>query len=177
MGYLAVWKVLEQLLTDMKGRGMIVPESIVHDLRNARTIINLIKVNPGYAEDTQKLEDCLTRAESYLVNEGQNRFGQPYIDEWLQRTQKARIEVDEEEKKTSFITSTPRRQKFIRLKPSKELTNQELKILAEESRLSHKTQTDGSFVIFGSDMDLKDFVKKIAAKHRPNTTKKRSKST
>lgn len=176
MGYLAVWKVLEQLLTDMKKKGIIVPEAAVRDLKNARTIINLMKVNPDRAEDAQTLEDYLTKIESNLVNEAQHRFGQSYVDEWLQRIKKARTEIEEEEA-TSFIAGLPRGQKFIRVKPSKELSTQDLEILAQKSHLSHKTQIDGSYVIFGPDMNLKDFVKKIAEKHRPNTAKRRPKGT
>jgi hypothetical protein len=178
MGHLAVWKVLEEMVADLKKRGVTVPAEVIRDLKNARTIITILKADPDRGENAQKVEECLANLEIYLVTEGQRRFGQVYVDEWLERRDKAgRETVDEEEEETRFITGMPRGQKWIRLMSSEELPAQELKVLAEESHLSLEVQVDGSFVVFGPDTNLKDFVRKIAAGHKPKTAKTTTKST
>ena len=89
MGYLAVWKVLEEMAADFKKRGIAVPPDVVNDLKSAKTIIKVLKADPTYAENAQKIEEYLTNVESYLVSEGQKRLGPAYVDEWLQLRAKA----------------------------------------------------------------------------------------
>lgn len=172
MGYLAVWKVLEQMVTDFKKKRITVPAEIIGDLKNAKTIIKILKADQSRGENAQKIEEYLTKVESYLVSEGQRRFGQEYVDEWLGRADQARREIiDEEEPETKFLSGLPRKQKWIRLTPSNELPLEKLKTLANESDLSYKVQTEGCLVVFGPDTVLKDFVKKIAAKYKSKAGK------
>ncbi len=178
MGYLAVWKVLEEMAADLKKRRVTVPAKVVCDLKNARTIITILRVDSDRGENVQKVEEYLATLESYLVTEGQRRFGKAYVDEWLERKNKASREtVDGEEEESRFITGLPRGQKWIRLITSKEMPAQELEVLAEESHLSHEAQTEGGFVVFGPELNLKDFVRKIAAGYKPKTAKTATKST
>jgi hypothetical protein len=166
MGYLAVWKVLEEMVTDFKKKGITVPAEIIGDLKTAKTIIKILKADPSRGENLQKIEEYLGNVESYLVSEGQRRFGQAYVDEWLGRTDQAGQKmVDEEEEEPKSILRMPRGQKWIRLTPSKELPLAKLKTLANESNLSYNVQTDGCLLVFGPDTFLKDFVKNIAAKY------------
>jgi len=176
MGYLTVWKVLEEMATDFKKKGTTVPAGIISDLKSAKTIIKILKADPTCGENIQKIEEYLGKVESYLVSEGQRRFGQTYVDEWLKRRDQAgRKIVDEEEEKTKFISSLPREQKWIRLTPSTELPLEKLKTLADESNLSYNIQTNGCLLVFGPDTVIKDFVKKIAAKYKPKARKKHRK--
>jgi hypothetical protein len=172
MGYLAVWKVLEEMVTDFKKRGVAVPAQIVDDLKSAKTIIRVLKADPSRGENAQKIEEYLGKVESYLVSEGQRRFGQAYADEWLElRDQAARKIVDEEKEEIRFIPGLPREQKWIRLTLSNELPLEKLETLANESNLSYNVQTDGCLLVFGPDMVLKDFVRKIAAKYKSKAGK------
>jgi hypothetical protein len=172
MGYLAVWKVLEEMAADFKKRGIAVPPVVVNDLKSAKTIIKVLKADPTYAENAQKIEEYLTNVESYLVSEGQKRLGPAYVDEWLQlRDQAGRKIVDDEEEESRFVSGVPREQKWIRLTPSNELPLEKLKTLVNESNLSCKLQTGGCLVVFGPDAAIKEFVKKIAAKYKSKAVK------
>lgn len=172
MGHLAVWKVLEETVTDFKKNGVTVPADIIGDLKSAKTIIKILKADPSCGENTQKIDEYLTNVESYLISEGQRRFGQAYVDEWLQRVDEAgRKMIDEEEKETRFVSGVTGERKWIRLTPTNELSLEKLKALARESNLSCKVQNDEYLVVLGSDAVLKDFVKKIAAKHKSKTGK------
>jgi hypothetical protein len=173
MGYLAAWKVLEQMVTDFKKRRAPVPAEVIRDLKNAKTTIKILQADPSRWENAQKTEEYLANVECYLVSEGQRRFGQTYVDGWLKRKDQAAKTVDEEEE-AKFISGLPRGQEWIRLTPSKDLPIGKMKTLAEESNLLYKVQSDECLIFFGPAAALKDFVKKIAVKHRPRAGKEHS---
>jgi hypothetical protein len=173
MDYQAVWKILEQMVADFKKRGVTVPAHIIDDLKNAKIMIIVSKSDPSGGENMQRIEEYLRNVESYLVSEGERKFGQAYVDEWLgRRDQAGKKIVGEEEEKTRLISGLPREKKWIRLTPSDELPLDKLKALVEESNLSYKVQNDGCLLVFGQDAALRDFVKKIAAKYKSKARKK-----
>ncbi len=171
MGYSAAWKVLEEMITDFRKRGLTVPADIISDLRSAKTLINVLKADPSRIETRQKIEKYLHTVESYLVSEGQKRFGADYVDEWLKRLNKASKKVFEEEEETRFIPGLPREQKWIRVKPSDELSMEKIKELADELSLSCDVQNDGCLLVYGEDERVKGFVKKMATKKDLGTEK------
>jgi hypothetical protein len=164
MGYLAAWKVLEQMVTDFRKRGMTVPSDVISDLRSAKTLINILKADPSRIDTGQKVDEYLRNVESYLVSEGQKRFGTEYVDEWLKRLDEASKRVFEEEE-TRFIPGLPREKKWIRVRPSDGLPSEKIKELAEELNLSCDVQNDGCLLVCGEDERIKGFVKKIATKY------------
>ena len=164
MGYSAAWKVLEEMITDFRKRGLKVPADIISDLRSAKTLINVLKADPSRIETSEKIETYLRIVESYLFSEGQKTFGADYVDEWLKHLNEESKRVLEEEEETRFIPGLPREQKWIRIKPSHELPLDKIKELAEESSLSCDVQNDGCLLVYGEDERVKAFVKKMAKK-------------
>jgi len=176
MGYFAVWKMLERMVTDFKKKGAIVPAEITDDLKSARTIIKIVQADPTCVENAQNIEQYLGKIEIYLISEGERRFGRAYVDEWLTRIDQAsRKTPDDEEEKVRFISDLPREQKWIRLEPSAEMPLDKLVALADESNLSHKVQTDGHLLVHGPEKLLKDFVKKISADYKSKSGKEHQK--
>jgi len=165
MDYLAVWKVLEEMITDLRKKGVTVPADVISNLRFAKTLISVLKADPSRVDTGQKVGAHLRSVESYLVSEGQERFGAGYVEEWLKRLDEANKKVLEEEEETRFISGLPREQKWIRVKPSAELSIEKLKALADELSLSHNVQNDGCLLVYGGDECIKDFVKKMATKY------------
>ena len=86
------------------------------------------------------------------------------MNEWLKRLEEANRKIDEEEE-PRFVAGLPREEKWIRVKPSAELTVEKLKKSAEELDLSYNMQNDGYLLVHGADDCIKEFVKKIAAKN------------
>ena len=171
MGYLAVWKVLEKMITDFRRRGVIVPESVIADLKNAKTTIYVSKADLSYAENTQKIEQYVGNIESYLVTEGSKRFGEAYVHKWLKQVNDAARKIVDEEEGTRFISGLPRQQEWIRVAASAEVPLEKLKSLAQDSDLSYSVQADGSLLVYGKDGLVKGFVKKLAEDYRPKTGK------
>jgi hypothetical protein len=165
MGYSAAWKVLEEMITDFRKKGITIPAEIISNLRHAKTLINVLRADPTLLDTNQKVEQHLLSIESYLVSEGQ-KFGEDYVEQWLKRLNKAGSKVvGEEEKETRFVSGVPREQKWIRVKPSAELPVEGIKALAEELNLSFNVQNDGCLLVYGEDRSIKDFVKKMTAEY------------
>jgi hypothetical protein len=172
MGYLAAWKVLEEMITDFRRRGIVVPAGIMSDLRSAKTLINVLKADPSRLDTSQKVDEYLLHVESYLVSEGQKIFGTEYVEEWLKRLDEASKKMlEKEEEETKFIPGIPREHKWIRVKPSTELPIEKLKTLADELHLSYNVQDDACLLVYGEDGRIKKFVKKMATKYAFKTEK------
>jgi hypothetical protein len=165
VGYLAVWKVLEEMVTDFRKRGATVPANVVSDLKSAKTLIDVLRADPSRLETSQKIEEYLNNVESYLISEGQ-RFGEKYVEDWLKRLEDAsRRFFEEEELESRFVPGLPRGQRWVRVKPSREMPIEALKALANELSLSFDVQKDGCLLVYGEDERVKDFVKKMATKY------------
>ncbi len=172
MGYLTAWKVLEEMITDFRKRGVTVPADVISGLRSAKTLINVLRVDPSRMDTSQKVEEYLLSIESYLVSEGQKRFGKAYAEGWLKRLNEVSEKLfDEGEKETRFISGLPREQKWVRIQPSAELPIEELKTLADELNLSYNVQDDGYLLVYGKEEHIKNFVKKMTAKYGFKTGK------
>lgn len=165
MGYLAAWKVLEEMITDFRKRGILVPADVINDLRSAKTLINVLRADPTRIDTGQKVDEYLRNVESYLVSEGKKRFGTEYVDEWLKRLDEASKRVFEEEEETRCIPGLPREQKWIRVRPSDELPSEKIMELADELGLSCDVQDDGCLLVCGEDERLKDFLKEMATRY------------
>ena len=174
MGYLAAWKVLEETITAFRKKGITVPAEIVSKLRHAKTLINVLRVDPSHLETSHKIEEHLRNVESYLVAEGQKRFGTAYVEELIKRLDQASTTaIEEEEEETRFISGLPRDQKWIRVKPSNELPIEGLKALTGELNLLYRVQNDGCLLVYGEDQRIKDFVKKMTTKYGLKAGKQR----
>jgi hypothetical protein len=174
MGYTSVWKVLDEMIADFRRRGADVPSEIVNNMKTARTVIKIVQNNAECGEDLQKIEQYLGNVQIYLVSDGEKRFGPKYADEWLARIDEASRKVsDEEEEKTRFVPGLPRQRSWIRIAPSVELPLQKLKTLAREQGLTYVEQAERFLLIYGEKKKVKDFVKKIAAEHKPKAGKRR----
>lgn len=167
MDYLAVWRILEEMIIDFRRKDVIVPADIMSRIRSAKTLINVLKVDSTYGEARRRVEECLLSIESYLVSEGQKLFGTAYVEKWLRQLDQARKKDAEEEREgIRFIHGVPRNQKWIRVRPSTELSVEELEALANESDLSHNVQDDGCVLVYGREKQMKAFVKRMTRKYR-----------
>jgi hypothetical protein len=162
MGYLAVWKVLEEIITEFRKKGLSIPATVMSDLKSARTMISIMGTNSGHGETVQKIEEYLGSVEAYLITYAQKNFAPEHIDNWLKRLERARSETSEEKVcETRCIAGLPRDQNWIRVEPLAGLPVEELKQLAEETNLLASVQDDGRLLVRGKAEDIREFVKKM----------------
>jgi len=162
MGYLAVWKVLEEIITKFRKKQLPVPERVMDDLKAARTMIKIMNADSGHGEARQKIEEYLGTVEAYLITEAEKHFAPEHIDKWLKRLETANCETCQENTEESrFIGGVPRDQKWLRVEPLVNLPAEKLKQLSKETNLSTSTQKDGRMLVYGQAEDLKEFIKKM----------------
>lgn len=165
MGYLIVWKVLEEMAADLRKNGVVVLSTIISDLKSAKTMIEILRADPCHGETLQKIEEYLGNIESQLVSEGQ-KLGAEYVEKWLKRLNEASREISEEdEEETRFVSGLPQRQNWIRVRPLAELSVEKLKALAEESDLKYSVQNDGCLLVYGESEQVKNFVKRVSTRY------------
>jgi hypothetical protein len=167
MGHnLASWKLLEDMMLELKKSGVTIPSKVVEDLRSAKSMIQLTYTEgSGHGDALQKAEEYLANVEAYVMNEGQTVFGSEKVDVWLMRLEEASAEVCEDEVVCDkFVTGVPRDQKWVRVEPMGELTSEKVLKLAAEHAMQVKTQADGRLVVYGSAGNLKEFLKALAPK-------------
>jgi hypothetical protein len=162
MGYLATWKILEEIITEFRKKQLPIPERVMNDLKAAKTMIKIMNASTSDGETSLKIEEYLGTVEAYLVTEAQKHFTPEQIDTWLKRLETANHETCEENtEKPRFIAGVPRDQKWIRVEPLADLPIEKLKQLAEENNLSTSIQKDGRMLVYGQAENLKKFIKKM----------------
>jgi len=159
MGYEEAWKVLADLITDLRKRGEKIPANVMNDLRSAKTMIQILKADPTHMENLPRIETYLGDVESYLIFLAQNRFGLDYVEQWMEKLERARREIHEEGKVASrFVPGLPRGERWVRIQISEDAPQKDIETLAEENELSYKMQEDGYMLVHGDIERIKAFV-------------------
>ena len=171
MGYEDAWKILEEIMIELRKKGVATPQKVLNDLKSAKVLMKIMDASEkNRGETAPKIEQHLGSVEAYLLTEAQTKFAPERIDSWLKRLEEASCDtcqicrVPTETKKkaeTKFITGLPRDQKWIRVEPLASLPAEKLKQLAEETNLSFREETDGRFTVYGSAENINNFVKKM----------------
>ena len=171
MGYDAVWKILEEIVIELRKKGLETPQKVMNDLKSAKVYIRIMDASEkDQGETATKIEQYLGSVEAYLITEAQKTLAPKKIDAWLRRLNEASygacqacVELKETTKKeeAKFITGVPRDQKWIRVEPLASLSVEKLKELAKKQQLSSRLQKDGRLLVFGKAEDIRDFVKRM----------------
>ena len=166
MTYEETWKVLSDLLIELRKRGESVSPNIVEDLRSAKTMIQVLKADPKYIESIPRIETFLGNVEAHLISMAQERFGSSFADKWMERVKRGRRAVGEGETASRFVPGLPRGDHWVRIKISEDAPREVVEMLAEEQNLVHKMQKGGYILVSGDSEDIKSFVKAMAEKLR-----------
>jgi hypothetical protein len=160
MGYEEAWKVLSDLLTDLQKKGEIVPNDIMEDFRSAKTLINLMELDPENIESLANLETYLNNVESYLIFAAQKKCGNEYAEGWMKGIEEARMKVLEKKsaKIVKPVTGVPKGNKWVRVQLSEDVPREYVERLAKENTLSLRTQEGDFLLVYGNNEKLKLFV-------------------
>jgi hypothetical protein len=163
MGHnLATWKLLEDMMLELKKTGLEIPPKVIEDLRAAKSMIKLSCTAGSHGEAIQKAEEYHANIEAYLVTEGQKVFGSERVDDWLKRLEEAIVGVCEEpESEDNFVTGVPRDQRWVRIEPIHNLSAERIGQMAKEQNLEIKQQKHGKLLVHGQVESIKDFIKKM----------------
>ncbi|MEM2539087.1 MAG: DUF2096 family protein [Candidatus Bathyarchaeia archaeon] len=161
------WKILSDVTTDLIKGGVTVPPNVINDLRSAKVILEIIKVDRSRPENISRLEECLSNVEAYVLSAARDRFGDKYVEDVLKKLCSLEVEEGEEKVQLSFRPGFPRDEKWIRVKITNEITPKDLENIAGELGLKVRVEEDGYMLIHGGEKELRDFVKRVSEKiHR-----------
>jgi hypothetical protein len=171
MGYEDSWKILEEIIIELRKKGEATPQNILNDLKSAKVLMKIMDVSEkSRGETAPRVEQYLGSIEAYLITEAQKKFAPERIDAWLGRLEESSCDTcqtcgvltkTKKESETKFITGLPRDQKWVRVEPLASLPSGKLKQLAKETNLSFREETDGHLTVYGSAENIRDFVKKM----------------
>ena len=168
MGYQDIWKILEEIIIELRKNSRPVSENLMNDLKSAKTLIMLMDSSEDRGEIGPKVEMYLASLEANLVTEAQNVFSPDRIDEWLRKLEASSCytcagQPQSQNKKNSssrFVPGLPRDQKWVRVKPIPSLPKAKLQRLAEDLNLVWKDEEE-HLIVFGKDEVIREFVKKM----------------
>ena len=166
MNYEYLWKVLEQIITDLRQRGVTVPAELVDDLKSAQTYISIAKTDPTALEILTDIEMYLDKVESNLMYLAQTDLGEAYVKERLKRISEARRNGLREAApvKSKFVSGVPKSDHWIRLQASDLISEADLTSLIQQFQLSTKPQEDGYLLIHGKQENIKALLKEVTSK-------------
>ena len=169
MGYGAKWKVLEDMMLELRKKGFETPSSIINDFRSAKLMIKIVEAGESKGDATMKLEETFGSIESELITEAQNVMTTEEVDEWLKRLDEVSLRTCEIKvvSETTLVIGVPRDQKWIRVLPMPNLPAVKLQQMAKENRLSVNPQKDGRLVVYGQQEGIKAFLKKMTEEAQP----------
>ena len=165
MGYGEAWKVLADLIVELRKKGETIPANVMNDLRSAKTMIQVFKADPTHVENIPRIETYLESVESHLFLVAEEKYGAKFVEEWMEKLSLARRQVEEREETASkFVPGLPRGKHWVRVQISKDTLQKDIKRLAKEEKLSYKMQKNGYMLVYGNIESIKSFVKTLAEK-------------
>lgn len=158
---------MESLLTELRKKHVTIPPDVMTSLRSAKTMISVYQSDPSCVDSIQVIENDLMNVESNLMNMAKEEFGQKFTEEWLEKLEKARREAESKAELSShFIPDVPKSEYWIRVQPSDEILRKDVEELASQTGLSTKMQKDGYMLVYGDEVKVKAFIKKMAERCR-----------
>jgi hypothetical protein len=164
LNYEATWELMSNLIAELRKSGEAIPVKVMRDLRAAKTMMEVYKVDRSRSENLLRIEEYLANLESYLVPEAKKKLGEEYINKWLNNlaeTQR-RIPAWKSKPPKGFPVGVPRDSKWVRIEPSDKIPIEKIKRLTKQNGLKSEIQADGYALVFGEEQKLKQFVKKMA---------------
>jgi hypothetical protein len=167
MSYEKKWKVLADLLIELQKRGEKIPADVMKDLRSAKTIIQVLKVDPTHCESISRIDEYLRGVESYAIFAAE-KLGTETAEQWLKQLKDSKTAkvYKKTEAKPRFVHGVPRNKKWIRVQTSEDTPPEDVKKLVKDNNLSYKTQENGYILVYGEEKNLKSFVKMMAEHFR-----------
>jgi hypothetical protein len=165
LNYDYIWKTLDELLIELRKKGVSVPQEVVDDLKSARTLISIYKADSASSDAATQIEEYVRRVESYVLYLAEADLGNEYAEDCLKRIGEAWAMVRLERsmpQSSKFISGVPRGVYWIRLKTKDTINRGELEELVSSLELTLKQQEDDYVLISGKQETIKVLLKRVA---------------
>ena len=138
MSHVAKSKILEEIIIELRRKGLEIPAHVMTDLKSARTLLQIEKADSrGRGETEPKIDEYIGSVEAYVMTEAGKRFPAEKVDKWMAALDLASCEtcvtIEEEKEEMRFIPGVPRDQKWIRVEPIASLPIEKLEQMATDT--------------------------------------------
>jgi hypothetical protein len=166
MNWEARWRILADVINDLCRGGETVPPEIINDLRSAKVMLEILKIDKSHPENISRIEEYLSNVEAYTLSVARSKFGDGYVNNVLKRLCELEAEEIVTEIPIRFHPDLPRGEKWVRVQITNEITLEYVEKTAREFGLEFRVERDGYALVCGEDEKIKGFVKKMAEKFR-----------
>ena len=162
------WLVLVDLLTDLRKKGIEIPDEVTKNVRLAKSTINFYKSDPSNPEmikELKRINDFLNSIQDTLLDIAKI-VGNEYEDEWLQKLMRAsRGEkvIEKEETSPKFVVGAPAGFSMVRVTFKEPLSEERLNDIAETHGVIIEFEEDDVVAIYGDKDNVKESLKEIAS--------------
>jgi hypothetical protein len=169
MSHVAKSRILEEIIIEIRKKGIEIPANVMSDLKSARTLMKVEHVDSKNRGETEpEIDEYLSGVEAYVITEAGKLFPGEKVQKWLAALDIASCEscvtVVKAKEESRFILGLPRDQKWIRVEPLANQPMEKLKQMATETDLAFRPDKDGHLIVYGQDKDIKLFIKKMTQK-------------
>ena len=162
MDWEARWEKLANVITDLRRKGEVVPFHVINDLRSAKTILEILKIDREHPENVSRLEEYLGNVEAYVFSVAERKLGKKYVDSLLERFCEEEGKPAEAKTQMRFHPDLPREERWIRIQATDEAPIEVIRKIAGECNLKCRAEEDGYALVYGRDDEIKIFVRRIA---------------
>jgi hypothetical protein len=162
LDYEYLWKELEALVIELRSKGKDVPKDVVEDLKAARTLMTIQRVDPSSPVGAD-VEDYLRMTEAALMSSAEHHFGKEYADKWLRRLEEAKEKGLREapKRQVGFVTGIPKGDDWVRIKVTELMDMKELDSMAQGLGLSKRVEAEDAMLLYGRPEKVKVFMKEL----------------
>ena len=161
------WLILVDLLTDLKKRGMDVPNSVNKDISLLKTSINFYKKDmshPDMIKEFDRANIVITEVQDKLLEYGEE-LGTEYYKGWVDKLRRANLGEEiykESETASKFIGGAPPGFSHAKVHLKKPIAEDRVQEIAEYNNIIIEFEDDTTLALFGDSEDIKKSLKEIA---------------
>ncbi|MGZ7096132.1 MAG: DUF2096 family protein [Methanobacterium sp.] len=162
------WLILVELLTDLKNKGIKVPNEVTKKVRLAKSSINFYKsdtTNPEMMKELKTINDLLNSVQDTLLDMAEE-ISPDYRDEWLKkliRASRGEKVIEKDVISPRFVVGAPSGFSMVRVTFQEPLSEERLNDIAETHGVIIEFEEDDVIAIYGDKDDVKESLKEIAS--------------
>ncbi len=162
--YEEIWRTLADLARVMQERGERIPREVMRDLKSAKTLITIFRMDPSQGQIASRIETYLDNVEMRLIYAAETKFGKELAERWIKKLSEARTKSLKPKpiSVSKFIPALLRDKRWVRIRITEDIRRDRVESIAAGLGLSFKMQEDGYLLVYGEEKGIKKFIKGVA---------------
>lgn len=161
------WLILVDLLTDLKKKGINVPNSVNKDINLLKTSVNFYKKDmshPDMIKEFDRANIVITEIQDVLL-EYAEKFDKDYYNDWMDKLRQANLGEEiykQAETSSKFIGGAPPGFSSAKVHLKKPIAEDRVQEIAEYLNIIIEFEDDSILALYGNSENIKKGLKEIA---------------